>query len=114
MERCAVGDGRVELGELDQVLADSAFNHMVQAVGAAMTAGLLTERDPIPVTLELWAAAHGIAALMVSKPYLPWGDKQEFAHRGLRAAVLGLALNDLLGDDMSPAEATRWLRSRGR
>jgi AcrR family transcriptional regulator len=103
--------GRGEVSHLDQILADSAFTHFMDVVRACMAAGIFAEGDPVPVTLELWSAAHGIASLMIAKPYLPWGDKEEFANRGLRSAALGHAVNDMLGGHMSPSDVTSWLAS---
>ena len=53
-----------------------------------MAAGIFAEGDPMPVTLQLWAAAHGIASLMIAKPFLPWGGDRRGRRRG---AVLGRA-----------------------
>jgi AcrR family transcriptional regulator len=104
-----------EAGHLDHVLADSAFTHFMSTVADCMSAGIFAAGDPVPVTLELWAAAHGIASLMVAKPFLPWGDKMKTANDVLRAAALGHAVNDLMGGDMTPAEVDAWLaRQRKR
>jgi AcrR family transcriptional regulator len=95
---------------IDHVLADSAFNHLASVVVTCMTAGIFAPGDPVPVTLELWAAAHGIASLMIAKPFLPWGDKLATANRILRNAALGHAVNDLNGGAMTPADVDAWLR----
>jgi hypothetical protein len=96
------------------VLAESAFTHLLATVTACMDAGIFAPGDPMPVTLELWAAAHGIASLMLAKPFLPWGEKMETANRVLRAAALGRAVNDLEGGEMSPEDVTAWLASQRR
>ena len=98
-----------EAGTLDQVLADSAFAHMLATVSACMADGIFTDGDPIPVALRLWAAAHGIASLMIAKPFLPWGDKLATANDVLRSAALGHAVNDLMGGAMTPADVESWL-----
>lgn len=98
-----------EASHLDDVLADSAFAHMVEAVTACMDTGAFTHDDPVPITLELWSAAHGVASLMITKPFLPWGDRLEFANRVLRSAALGHAVNDLNGGDMTPADTQAWI-----
>ena len=95
--------------DLDQVLADSAFTHLCATVEACMEAGVFAKGDPLPLTLELWTAAHGIASLMIAKPYLPWGDKLATADAVLRAAALGHAVNDLIGGDMTHDDIDRWL-----
>ena len=110
MENRGVG----EASRLDHVLRDSAFCHFAETVAACMDAGIFTKGDPVPVAMELWAAAHGIAALLVAKPFLPWGDKLAFANRVLRSAALGHAVNDLQGGAMTPADVTAWLARQRR
>jgi AcrR family transcriptional regulator len=113
---CELGK-TAEAGHIDRVLADAAFAHLMATVVACQEAGVFAKGDPLPITLELWAAAHGIASLMIAKPFLPWGDKLATANDAVRAAALGHAVNDLLGGDMKPAEVEDWLsrqRPRGR
>lgn len=74
-----------------------------------MQAGIFTVGDPLATTLALWSVAHGAASLMIAKPYLPWGDRDEFADRVLCAAAAGHAVRDLLGGQPSPADVTSWL-----
>ena len=100
------------LSPVDHVLADSAFTHFMATVSACMDAGIFAKGDPVPVTLELWAAAHGIASLMIAKPFLPWGDKLEAANRVLRAAALGRAVNDARSGDMTPQDVEEWLAAQ--
>ena len=111
------GAEHAEAGEIDMVLADSAFNHLVATVEACMDVQIFAPGDPVPVALELWSAAHGIASLMIAKPFLPWGDKLQAANNVLRASALGHAVNDLMGGQMTPADVDAWLaeeRSRRR
>lgn len=53
----------------------------------------LTRRFPrgntLGSALQLWATTHGVASLLVTRPYLPWGEQESFASRTLRAAYLG-------------------------
>jgi AcrR family transcriptional regulator len=100
---------RPEASALDHILADAAFTHFMDTVSACMESGIFAPGDPVPLTLELWSAAHGIASLMIAKPFLPWGDKLETANNVLRAAALGRAVNDLHGSNMTPADVDRWL-----
>jgi AcrR family transcriptional regulator len=94
---------------VDEVLATSAFAHFNATVVECMDAGIFTAGDPLPITLDLWAAAHGIAALIIAKPYLPWGDIDVIADRVLCAAALGHAARDLVGQDATAAEISTWL-----
>jgi AcrR family transcriptional regulator len=94
---------------VDEVLASSAFLHLNETVLECMQAGIFAPGDPMPVTLQLWAAAHGIASLMITKPFLPWGDVDETTNRVLCAAAFGLAGRELVGTDPTPGELSSWL-----
>lgn len=75
--------------DVDEILAAGAFVHFSDAVQACLDAGIFAPADPVAITLDLWSAAHGAAALMVTKPYLPFGEPDAFADRVLRAAAYG-------------------------
>jgi AcrR family transcriptional regulator len=109
MERCPT-EGQP--GHLDNVLADAAFVHFMETVQVCMDAGIFAAGDPLPITLQLWSAAHGIAALMIAKPFLPWGDAVAIADRVLCAAALGTAVNDLLGGNPEPEQIAAWLEGQ--
>ena len=66
------------------------------------------EGDPLMITFALWAAAHGAAALLVAKPYLPFGEVDDFTDRVLCASALGHAAKSLL-PDTEPETITGWL-----
>jgi len=74
---------------VDTVLADSAFMHFGEVVKQCIEDGIFPPGDPLPITLDLWSAAHGIAGLLIVKPFLPWGDVDEVAERVLCAAAAG-------------------------
>ena len=76
---------------VDVLAASGAFAYLVQSVRACLDAGLL-EGDPIELGLSLWAAAHGVAALLVAKPYFPWPDVDALIDRTVCMAGLGLAV----------------------
>jgi AcrR family transcriptional regulator len=97
----------------DGVLTESAFGHLSETVKECMDAGVFAPGDPTPIAFEMWAAAHGIAALVIAKPYAPWGDIDSFAYRVLRSAAVGRATADLIGDP-DAAEFTRWLARQER
>lgn len=94
---------------LDNVLASSAFAHFNATVRDCMEAGIFVAGDPLPATLELWSAAHGVASLLIVKPYLPWGDVEQFADRVLCSAAIGRAVRDRLGGDPDPGQVATWL-----
>ncbi len=75
--------------EVDEVLRSSAFEHFNATVVECIEAGIFAGGDPLPITFDLWAAAHGVASLMIAKPYLPWGNVDEFADRVLCAPLQG-------------------------
>lgn len=96
-------------GDVDAVLASSAFVHMLGTVRELMSQGIFAEGDPTTVALDLWAAVHGVAALLIAKPYLPFGDREAFAERVLKAACTGQVVAGLVGVDATPAETVHWL-----
>lgn len=75
----------------DLTIAGGAFGHLVATVEACIAAGVF-HGDPIPMALRLWAATHGIAALLVAKPYFPWPPVEQLVDDTIRMAGLGLAL----------------------
>ena len=110
--RLAAMDPCAKPPAVDEVLATSAFDHFNAAVRDCMDAGVFAEGEVLPITLDLWAAAHGIASLIIAKPYLPWGDLDAVADRVLCAAALGHAAADLVGPDPTPAEVTAWVAAQ--
>ena len=98
--------------DVDEVLASSAFVHFNATVTECMAAGVFAPADPLQVTLELWAAAHGIASLMIAKSYLPWGDKEAIADRVLCSAAIGHAAADILGGDPTTDQVLAWLKGQ--
>ena len=95
--------------DVDVTLNSSAFEHMRAGVIAVMDEGIYVRDDPTLVALELWAAAHGVAALLIAKPYLPWGDVDVFTDRVLRAVCCGQIVNGIIGYDTVPQDAVRSL-----
>ncbi|HEY0889727.1 MAG TPA: TetR/AcrR family transcriptional regulator [Nocardioides sp.] len=74
---------------VDDMLAEGAWVHFHSVVAECVAAGLFPGHDPLAATLDLWAAAHGIASLMIVKPDLPWGEPDEAIDRVLVAAAYG-------------------------
>jgi AcrR family transcriptional regulator len=88
---------------VDAMVASGAFAYLVQSVQACLDAGLL-EGDPVELGLSLWAAAHGVAALLVAKPYFPWPELDGFIDRTVCMAGLGLAVASRVDPDLSSEE----------
>ena len=82
-----MGEGRPG-SDIDTVLG-SAFGYLRGSVQALMDQGIYAPGDPTTITLELWSAVHGIAALLICKPHLPFGDVEAFTDRVLRARCCG-------------------------
>ncbi|MEZ0365931.1 TetR/AcrR family transcriptional regulator [Mycobacterium sp. pUA109] len=99
--------------DVDAVLASSAFTHLLGAVQALMDEGIYPPGDPTAAALELFAAAHGVAALLIAKPHLPFGDVEAFTDRVLRAVCAGHILVGLIGEDATPQQFMDWLATRG-
>lgn len=97
---------------VDNTLNSSAFVHMRASVQALMDEGIYPPGDPTTVALELWTAAHGVAALLIAKPYLPFGDPEEFADRVLRAVCTGQLVTGIVGPDAAPEDTVNWLLER--
>lgn len=94
---------------IDEMLATSAFEHFHRVVTDCIDAGVFAG-DSLLIALDLWAAAHGIAALLIVKPELPWGTTEQAADRVLCAAALGHAAAGLLGAGPTPEAVADWLQ----
>ena len=75
----------------------SAFKHMCASAQTLMDEGVYRTDDPTTIALELWSAAHGVAALVIAKPHLPFGDVDAFADRVLGAVLCGHMVAGLVG-----------------
>ena len=78
--------------EIDEMLAQAAFQHLFETASALVENGTFRDDDPLSLAFELWTTAHGIAALLIAKPDLPLGDRRLFADRTLCRAALGHTL----------------------
>ena len=104
MEQCQPGS------DVDITLNSSAFVHMRTSVEALIAEGIYPPVDPTTLALELWTAAHGVAALLISRPYLPWGDVEEFADRVLQTLCCGHIVSGAIRPTDSPRETAAWLK----
>lgn len=98
--------------EVDEVLRSAAFEHFNATVVECIETGLFVADDPLPITFDLWSAAHGVASLVIAKPYLPWGDLDAFADRVLCAAAAGHAVAGLFPDAPTPDTLETWIRAQ--
>lgn len=97
--------------KVDQVLAASAYTRFVDTVAELADEGMFGHDEVNEVVLELWAAAHGVASLMLAKPGLGWGDEFVRAESLLKAVCLGRALMSGHADFRDPATARTWLET---
>ncbi|MFZ0833758.1 MAG: TetR/AcrR family transcriptional regulator [Mycobacterium sp.] len=100
----AMSEGRPG-SDVDVTLNSSAFVHMRASVQTLMDEGIYVPGDATQIALEMWTAAHGVAALLIAKPYLPWGDVEAFTDRVLRAVCCGQIVSGIIGYDTCPQDA---------
>ena len=100
----AMGESRPG-SDVDVALNSSAFVHMRHSVEALMAEGIYPQGDATSLALELWTVVHGLAALMISRPYLPWGDAEDFADRVMRAVCVGHIVSSAIDPDVPPRDA---------
>jgi AcrR family transcriptional regulator len=71
-------------------IASGAFGHLLDSVVGSIGLGVL-EGDPVALGLKLWASAHGLASLLITKPNMPWPPLEELIDGTMCFAGLGLA-----------------------
>jgi AcrR family transcriptional regulator len=104
-----MGEGRPG-SDMDTTLNSSAVVHMRNSVESLMAEGIYPRGDSMAYVLELWAAAHGVASLLTSRPYLPWGDAEEFADRVLTAVCVGHIALGHIDSGVSPEQKVALLK----
>lgn len=57
----------------ERLRTTAAFDHLVDAVRAAMDEGVI-KGDPLQVAVCLWSTCHGITSLLIAHPHFPWPD----------------------------------------
>lgn len=99
---------------IDVVLDSSAFKHMRATVQKLMDDGVYLPDDPTTVALEFWSAVHGVAAMLIAKPHLPFGDAEAFADRVLCSVFCGRVVAGFAGSDATPQELMAWVAAQRR
>lgn len=94
---------------VDKALDSSAFRHMRASVQSLMDEGVYRADDPTMIALELWTAAHGVAAVLIAKPHLPFGDVDAFADRVLGALLCGHMVAGLVGGGATSQRLVDWV-----
>ena len=95
MYRVATGAPPRRGNDFDETLISSAFVHLQDTVQELIDRKFFPPDDPVGPALQLWPAAHGVASLLVTKPYLPWGDAEAFTSSVLRVVCIGQAIDGL-------------------
>ncbi len=100
--------------KVDEVLAASAYSRFAGTVTELADEGVFDHAEIADIVLEFWAAAHGIASLMLAKPGLAWGDDFARAEAMLTAMCLGRASLATAGgiDQTAVGRRLRSLRDR--
>ena len=104
-----MGEGRPG-SDVDVTLNSSAFVHMRASIETLMAEAVYPQGDATAAALELWTVAHGVAALLISRPYLPFGDVEDFADRVLSAACCGHIARGMMGRDVAPQDAVAMIK----
>jgi AcrR family transcriptional regulator len=96
---------------IDATLDSSAFRHLRATVQKLMDDGIYLPDDPTAAALEFWATAHGVAAMLIAKPHLPFGDAEAFADRVLCSALCGRVVVGYCGN-VTPRKLAAWVTAR--
>ena len=68
----------------------ASFSHLVEGVQRCLDSGAVRGGDPVTVAVGMWAAAHGITSLLISKPGFPWPDVDGLIDHVLEVQIRGL------------------------
>jgi AcrR family transcriptional regulator len=99
---------------VDIALDSTAFKHMRASVQTLMDEGVYRTDDPTTIALELWTVSHGVAAILIAKPHLPYGDVEAFADRVLGAVLCGHMVAGVVGSEATSRELVDWVLTHRR
>ena len=86
------GDATIGPDSIKDLSAQGAFAHLLDSVRQCQQIGVfVSDDDPVQLALSCWAAAHGIAALMIAHPWL-MRDAEPIFTRVIEGMGLGLAV----------------------
>lgn len=74
---------------LSQELGAGVFAAFETLVGETVAAGRM-QGDPRTIAQSIWASAHGVVSLMITKPYFPWAEREALVKTTLDAVFSGL------------------------
>lgn len=73
----------------ERLKGTSAFDHLVEMVEAAISAGVLAG-DPVTIAICLWVSVHGITSLLLSHPNFPWPERDALIDAVLATPMFGV------------------------
>jgi AcrR family transcriptional regulator len=86
-------DHDLEMPTEAEITAVAGLSSVIDTVRLAQQRGVIApDDDPVQVALSLWAAVHGIAALLIAKPHFPWGDADALVERVMVLSLYGVAV----------------------
>jgi AcrR family transcriptional regulator len=94
---------------VDTTLNSAAFKHFRATVQRLMDEGTYRPGDPTTVALELWSTVHGVAAMLIAKPHLPFGDAEAFVDRVMSSVFCGQLVLGYCGRDATPQMLAAWV-----
>ncbi|GEM_PF-381397 len=99
--------GQCRPKDIDTFITERCFSQVVSTVQACTEAGLFAPcaAGPVDVAVRLWACVHGLASLLICKPWLPWGDLGAMVQRALLMAAAGASLEGRLTGQPLPKVA---------
>jgi len=74
---------------LAQELGAGVFASFETVVAETIAAGRM-QGDPRAIGQAIWASAHGVVSLMITKPYFPWAERDLLVKTVLDAMFAGL------------------------
>lgn len=84
--RMPLGDGPPRRGETGA----RCFALFRDQVAELVANGDLIDQDPSLLAEVLWAAGHGLVALLITKPHFPWSDREALIRTMVDAPLAGL------------------------
>src|SRR3954447_15393455 len=79
-------------GDIYQRAGQGAFAHLLDSVQQCQRIGaFVADDDPVQLALALWAAAHGVAALVVAHPWM-MANAESLLTRVIDGIGIGLAV----------------------
>lgn len=67
-----------------------AFDYLRQCVCRCIEAGCFRNVDAESTAQVLWAAAHGLTSLLISRPRFPWASRDELMREMIDNSIRGL------------------------